>query len=68
MTRGTDAAEGQSAAYEVVTSLMTLTGDVLVTQGATAISGDRMVVNMATGDGTVEGRVRTILQSEETDQ
>ncbi|MBF9048414.1 lipopolysaccharide transport periplasmic protein LptA [Roseobacter sp. HKCCD9010] len=68
VTRGTDAAEGQSAAYEVVTSLMTLTGDVLVTQGATAISGDRMVVNMATGDGTVEGRVRTILQSEETDQ
>ncbi|RMA42836.1 LptA/OstA family protein [Rhodophyticola porphyridii] len=62
VTRGVDAAEGQSAAYEVASSLMTLSGGVLVTQGATAISGDRMVVNMATGDGTVEGRVRTVLQ------
>jgi lipopolysaccharide export system protein LptA len=38
-----------------------LSGDVLVTQGPTAIAGDRMVVNMRTGNGSVDGRVRTVL-------
>ncbi len=68
VTRGSDAAEGQSALYEVASSLMTLSGSVLVTQGPTAISGDGMVVNIATGDGTVEGRVRTILQPADESQ
>ena len=61
VTRGTDAAEGSEARYAVETALLTMTGNVLVTQGQTAIAGDRMVVNMATGNGTVDGRVRTVL-------
>ena len=61
VTRGSDAAEGARARFEVASSLLTLTGDVLVTQGPTAIAGDRMVVNMRTGDGSVDGRVRTVL-------
>ncbi|QBY02032.1 lipopolysaccharide transport periplasmic protein LptA [Rhodophyticola sp. CCM32] len=68
ITRGEDAAEGQAANYEVAASRMTLTGGVLVTQGPTAISGDRMVVDMTTGDGTVEGRVRTVLQQGDDNQ
>lgn len=66
VTRGTDAAEGQAANYEVASSLLRLTGNVLVTQGNTAIAGDSLVVNMATGDGTVQGRVRTVLQSQDS--
>lgn len=61
VTRGTDAAEGTQARFDVASSLLTLTGDVLVTQGPTAIAGDRMVVNMRTGNGSVDGRVRTVL-------
>ncbi len=61
VTRGADAAEGRSARYAVSTALLTMTGDVLVTQGQTAIAGDRLVVNMQTGNGTVDGRVRTVL-------
>ena len=64
VTRGADAAEGNAARFDVATSLLTLTGNVLVTQGATAIAGDRMVVNMTTGNGSVDGRVRTVLGAE----
>jgi lipopolysaccharide export system protein LptA len=67
VTRGADAAEGAEAIYDVAAALLTMSGSVLVTQGPTAIAGDRMVVNMETGNGTVDGRVRTVLQSE-TDQ
>ena len=61
ITRGSDAAEGARAVYSVANALLTMTGSVLVTQGRTAISGDSMVVNMETGNGSVDGRVRTIL-------
>lgn len=61
VTRGSDAAEGAQAQFDVASSLLTLTGNVLVTQGPTAIAGDRMVVNMRTGNGSVDGRVRTVL-------
>lgn len=63
VTRGEDAAEGAEAVYAVNDALLTLTGNVLVTQGPTAISGDRLVVNMTTGNGTVDGRVRTLLDT-----
>ena len=61
VTRGSDAAEGGQARFDVNSSLLTLSGDVLVTQGGTAIAGDTMVVNMRTGSGSVDGRVRTVL-------
>lgn len=65
VTRGADAAEGNSARFDVATSLLTISGEVLVTQGPTAVAGDRMVVNMRTGSGSVEGRVRTVLGGSE---
>lgn len=61
VTRGADAAEGGTARFDVASALLTLSGNVLVTQGPTAIAGDSMVVNMRTGNGSVDGRVRTIL-------
>lgn len=65
VTRGADAAEGDEARYAVQTALLTMLGDVLVTQGPTAIAGDRMVVDMATGIGNVDGRVRTVLNGDQ---
>ena len=61
ITRGEDAAEGEDAVYSVAAATLTMTGDVLVTQGTTTIAGYSMVVDMTTGDGIVEGRVRTVL-------
>lgn len=58
----TEAAEALSANYDITTGLLTLTGDVLLTQGASAISAQTMVVNVSTGTASMEGRVRTVLQ------
>ncbi|MGJ8610732.1 MAG: lipopolysaccharide transport periplasmic protein LptA [Octadecabacter sp.] len=56
----TEAAEAQSAEYNLDAGTLILTGDVLLTQGASAISADTMRVNLATGAAQMEGRVRTI--------
>ena len=57
-----EAAEAQSAEYDITSGLLTLTGDVLLTQGASAISAQSMIINVSTGAATMEGRVRTVLQ------
>ena len=59
---GDDAAEGQEATYELGSSQIVLTGDVLVTQQGATLAGDRLAVNLESGSGTVTGRVRTTLQ------
>ncbi|SMX24904.1 LptA/OstA family protein [Boseongicola aestuarii] len=57
----TDAVEAVTAEYSIADSTVTLTGDVLLTQGATAISGERLVIDLNSGSGRMEGRVRTII-------
>lgn len=59
---GEDAAEGQEAVYTLGTSNVVLTGDVVVTQGGNTLAGDRLDIDLASGAGTVTGRVRTTLQ------
>lgn len=56
----TEAAEAATADYNLDDGTLVLSGDVLLTQGASAISADRMRVNLATGAAQMEGRVRTI--------
>lgn len=58
-----EAAEGREAVYDLDSGQIVIEGDVLVTQGPNAISGDLLRVDLAAGTGTVEGRVRTLLQS-----
>jgi lipopolysaccharide export system protein LptA len=60
----TEAAEGDEAVYEVATRSVVMTGNVLLTQTLNAISGERLTINLDTGTGLVEGRVRTVLRSE----
>jgi len=57
----TEAAEAASADYNLDAGTLTMTGDVLLTQGASAISADTMRINLTTGAAQMEGRVRTIL-------
>jgi len=56
----TEAAEAESADYDLTAGTLTMRGDVLLTQGASAISADTMRVNLSTGAAQMEGRVRTI--------
>lgn len=56
----TEAAEAASADYNLDAGTLTMRGDVLLTQGASAISADTMRVNLSTGAAQMEGRVRTI--------
>ncbi len=58
----TEAAEAAQATYDIESGLLTLEGDVLLTQGASAISAGRMVINVTNGAATMDGRVRTVLQ------
>lgn len=59
----TDAAEARDAVYSVAEGTVTMSGDVILTQGQNAISGDRLVVNLVSGNGRMEGRVRTVFTS-----
>lgn len=61
---GEEAAEAAEAVYEVDTGRITMSGDVLITQGPNALSGERLVLDLAAGTGAMEGRVRTVLQPE----
>lgn len=58
----TEAAEAASADYDLTTGLLVLTGEVLLTQGPSAISADSMTVNLQEGTAQMEGRVRTVFQ------
>lgn len=57
-----EAAEAQTANYDVATGMLHLSGDVLLTQGASAISAETMAINVTDGTATMQGRVRTVLQ------
>ena len=57
-----DAAEAQDAVYDVASGNVTLTGDVMLTQGQSVLSGEKMDVNLSTGTASVSGRVRSVLQ------
>ncbi len=56
----TEAAEALTANYDLGNGQLILTGDVLLTQGASAISADEMIINLETGNAQMNGRVRTV--------
>ncbi|KQI73637.1 organic solvent tolerance protein OstA [Loktanella sp. 5RATIMAR09] len=57
-----EAAEAQQADYDIASGLLVMTGNVLLTQGPSAISAGQMTINVTDGTATMEGRVRTVLQ------
>jgi lipopolysaccharide export system protein LptA len=54
-----EAAEAQEAIYTIGSGEVVMTGSVLLTQGQTALSGQKLVINLQSGTGTMEGRVQT---------
>lgn len=58
-----EAAEAQSAVYEVDAGTVTMQGNVILTQGQNVLSGDTLNVNLRSGQGRMDGNVRTIIQT-----
>jgi lipopolysaccharide export system protein LptA len=61
LVSGEDAAEAQRADYDIDGGQVVMQGDVLLLQGTSTLAGQRMVVNLVTGNAQMEGRVRTTL-------
>ena len=60
LANGGEAAEAQDAVYTIDTGQVVMTGEVLLTQGTSALSGKVLTVDLATGTGVMEGRVQTV--------
>lgn len=65
LATATEAAEAAEAVYSPQTGIVVMTGDVMVTQGQNSMSGQRLTVDLNTGAGQMDGRVKTILQSKQ---
>lgn len=64
LVSGAEAAESREAVYTIGSSQIVMTGDVMLTQGQNALSGQKLTVNLDGGTGLMEGRVRTVFQSD----
>ncbi len=60
LSNGTEAAESQTATYEVAAGTISMDGDVLMTQGQNALSGEKLLIDLNKGTGQMQGRVKTI--------
>ena len=60
----TDVVKADSALYSLIDGTITLTGNVSITQGTSRFSGEALIINLNTGDGTMSGRVTAILGSD----
>ncbi len=56
-----DAAEAETAIYDLSMRRLTMNGNVFVTQGNSSIGAESMTVNLDTGAAQLDGRVRTTL-------
>jgi lipopolysaccharide export system protein LptA len=54
-----DAVEARDAVYTIASGVIVLTGDVLLTQGPSAIAGQKLTINLTDGSGVMEGGVTT---------
>ena len=59
MANASDAAEAKEAVYTIDSGNLVMTGDVLLTQGQSAIAGQKLVIDLKAGTGVMEGRVST---------
>jgi lipopolysaccharide export system protein LptA len=60
LSNGAEAAEAARASYVVASGVVEMEGDVLLTQGANALSGQKLRIDLNAGTAVVEGRVQTI--------
>jgi lipopolysaccharide export system protein LptA len=63
LVNGEQAAEAETAEYEVNRGTIRMVGNVLLTQGANTLVSDSMDVDLEAGTALMNGRVRTVFQS-----
>ena len=63
LVSGEDAAEAERADYDIDNGNVVMQGDVLLVQGNSTLTSQKMTVNLQTGQAQMDGRVRTILNS-----
>jgi lipopolysaccharide export system protein LptA len=63
LVNGDQAAEADTAEYEVNRGTIRMVGNVLLTQGANTLVSDSMDVDLEAGTALMNGRVRTVFQS-----
>lgn len=56
VTRGDEAARGNVAVYDFNRRIITLVGDVRLNRGSDTLNGGRLVIDLATGVSSVDGR------------
>jgi lipopolysaccharide export system protein LptA len=60
LATGTEAAEASEATYDVAQGKVDMQGDVLLTQGGNALSGERLTIDLNANTAQMQGRVRTL--------
>ena len=63
LVTGADAAESERADYNIDSGEIEMSGNVLLTQGSSALTAEKMFVNLRDGTARMSGRVKTILQT-----
>jgi len=60
----TETAQGETGVYDVVEQVVVLTGDVRLTRDKNVLRGDRLTLNLQTGESRIEGpsRVKGLFQ------
>jgi lipopolysaccharide export system protein LptA len=66
LSNGTEAAEADEAVYEVAAGKVAMQGDVLLTQGKSALSSQTLNIDLEAGTAQFEGRVQTIFTPGQT--
>lgn len=57
-----EAAEGETADYDLEKEIIVMNGDVLVTQKLSAIASDKMTIKLDDGTALMTGRVKSLLR------
>jgi lipopolysaccharide export system protein LptA len=59
---GDRTASGDSAVFDMASEIITMSGNVVLTEGENVVRGERLIVNLATNQGRIEGgRVQTLI-------
>ena len=61
-------AEAKKMVYDMKAEKIIMTGNVLVAEGASVSSGDKLTINLISGSRKMEGNVRTVIISEDKDE
>jgi lipopolysaccharide export system protein LptA len=63
IVNGEEAAEAETADYDVQASKITMTGKAILTQKSSAMSADRIFIDLEKGTAVMDGNVRSLLQA-----